>query len=42
MGYLFQSFRKIWKNITKPTKRKGLKNLKFTKDNNNRLKEFLK
>ena len=20
MGYLFQSFRKIWKNITKPTK----------------------
>ncbi len=40
MGYLFQSLRKFWKHMTKPTKRKGLKNLKFIKINNNRLKEF--
>ncbi len=40
MGYLFQSLRKFWKHMSKPTKRKGLKNLKFIKVNNNRLKEF--
>ena len=40
MGYLFQSLRKFWKHMSKPTKRKGLKNLKFIKINNNRLKEF--
>jgi coenzyme F420 hydrogenase subunit beta len=41
MGYLFQLLRKFWKFLTKTTKRKGLKSIKFTKVNNNRLNEFL-
>jgi len=40
MGYLFQFIRKFWKFVTKPTKRKGLKDIRFTKINNKRLKEF--
>ena len=41
MGYLFQLLRKFWKFLTKTTKRKGLKSIKFIKVNNNRLNEFL-
>jgi len=40
MGYLFQFIRKFWKFVTKPTKRKGLKDIRFTNINNKRLKEF--
>tara|TARA_Y100000389_G_C17453234_1_gene516257 strand:- start:657 stop:2039 length:1383 start_codon:yes stop_codon:yes gene_type:complete len=40
MGYLFQLLRKFWKFLTKTTKRKGLKNIKFTKVSNSRLNEF--
>ncbi len=41
MGYLFQILRSFWKKISKPTKRKGLNNIKFVKIKNIRLNEFL-
>ena len=41
MGYLFQILRSLWKKISKPTKRKGLNNIKFVKIKNIRLNEFL-
>ena len=40
MGYIFQTLRIFWKLMTKTTKRKGLKNLKLNKVNNERLMEF--
>ncbi len=40
MGHLFQILRTLWKNISKPTKRKGLTGLKFTKINNKRTQEL--
>ena len=40
MGYLFQVLRSSWKYISKPTKRKGLANLKLIKIENKRSNEF--
>ena len=40
MGYLFKILRSTWKFISKPTKRKGLSNIKFIKSPNKRLNEL--
>ena len=40
MGYIFKILRQFWKKISKPTKRKGLNNIKFSTVSNSRLKEF--
>ena len=40
MGLLFQIIRKFWKSLTKQTKRKGFRNIKFIKVKNARLEEF--
>ena len=40
LGYFFQILRKIWKKITKTTKRKGLNKIKFINIKNERLREF--
>ncbi len=42
MGFIFKYIRQLWKLVTKPTKRKGLENIKIVKVNNKRVKEFLK
>ncbi len=41
MGFIFKIIRQMWKSITKPTKRKGLDNLKILKVKNKRAEEFL-
>jgi len=41
MGFIFKIIRQLWKSITKPTKRKGLNNLKLTKVKNKRVEEFV-
>ena len=41
MGFVFKIIRQIWKSISKPTKRKGLDNIRIIKIKNKRLKEFL-
>ena len=41
MGFIFKIIRQLWKSITKPTKRKGLNNLKLTKVENKRVEEFV-
>ena len=40
MGYLFQIIRSLWKYISKPTKRKGLNNIKLENSINKRVNEF--
>ena len=40
LGFVFKILRQFWKRISKPTKRKGLNNIKFTSISNSRLKEF--
>ena len=41
MGFIFKNIRQLWKLITKPTKRKGLDNLKIIRVKNKRVEEFL-
>ena len=41
MGFIFKILRQLWKSITKPTKRKGLDNLKIIKVKNKRVEEFV-
>ena len=41
LGFVFKIVRQLWKSITKPTKRKGLNNIKIIEVNNKRVKEFL-
>ncbi len=41
MGFIFKLLRQFWKSITKPTKRKGLDNLKIIKVKNKRVEEFI-
>ena len=41
MGFVFKNIRQLWKLITKPTKRKGLDNLKIIRVKNKRVEEFL-
>ena len=41
MGFVFKIIRQIWKSISKPTKRKGLDNIRIIKIKNKRLKEFI-
>jgi coenzyme F420 hydrogenase subunit beta len=40
IGYIFQVLRSLWKNASKPTKRKGLSNIKLIVTNNKRVSEF--
>ena len=40
LGYMFKILRQIWKKISKPTKRKGLHNVRFIRVSNTRLREF--
>ena len=42
LGFIFKFIRQIWKSITKPTKRKGLDNIKIISVKNKRVEEFLK
>lgn len=41
LGFIFEILRKLWKSITKPTKRKGFLNQNFIEVKNDRLKEFM-
>ena len=41
LGFVFKIVRQLWKSITKPTKRKGLNNIKIIEVNNKRVEEFL-
>ncbi len=42
LGFIFKIIRQLWKSISKPTKRKGLNNIKIIKVKNKRVEEFLK
>ncbi len=41
LGFIFELLRKIWKSITKPTKRKGFLKRNFIEIKNDRLEEFI-
>ncbi len=40
LGFIFKIIRQLWKSITKPTKRKGLDNIKLVTVKNKRVEEF--
>ena len=42
MGFAFKIIRQIWKSISKPTKRKGLNNIKLVEVKNKRVEEIIK